>query len=74
MSLAPVLPAPPLSPAAARATAPGGSIILAAPPNSAPLLTDRPLVDGAPAAYLCRGAVCDLPVTDPTALTAALRT
>ncbi|MFC6014046.1 thioredoxin domain-containing protein [Nocardia lasii] len=60
--------------AAARTWAPGGAIILAAPPNSAPLLTDRPLVDGAPAAYLCRGAVCDLPVTDPTALTAALRT
>lgn len=59
--------------AAARASAPGGSIILAAPPNTAPLLADRPLVDGAPAAYVCRGAVCDLPVTDPAALTASLR-
>ncbi|MGY0501463.1 thioredoxin domain-containing protein [Nocardia sp. FBN12] len=59
--------------AAARAYAPGGSIILAAPPNTAPLLADRPLVDGAPAAYVCRGSVCDLPVTDPVALTASLR-
>ncbi|WP_410870581.1 thioredoxin domain-containing protein [Nocardia sp. A7] len=59
--------------AAARDAAPGGSIILAAPPNTAPLLTDRPLVDDAPAAYVCRGSVCDLPVTDPAALTAALR-
>ncbi|WP_235569373.1 thioredoxin domain-containing protein [Nocardia sp. Root136] len=59
--------------AAARASAPGGTIILAAPPNTAPLLTDRPLVDGTPAAYVCRGSVCDLPVTDPADLTASLR-
>lgn len=59
--------------AAARAAAPGGAIVLAAPPDVAPLLTDRPLVDGHPAAYVCRGSVCDLPVTDPAALTAALR-
>ncbi|TCJ99882.1 thioredoxin domain-containing protein [Nocardia alba] len=58
--------------AAARASAPGGSIILAAPPNTTALLTDRPLVGGAPAAYVCRGSVCDLPVTDPDALTASL--
>ncbi|MEV6214461.1 thioredoxin domain-containing protein [Nocardia sp. NPDC051833] len=59
--------------AAARTWAPGGAIVLAGPPDSAPLLADRPLVDDAPAAYVCRGSVCDLPVTDPTALTAALR-
>jgi hypothetical protein len=28
-----------------------------------PLLADRPLVGGRPAAYVCRGMVCDLPVT-----------
>ncbi|MEU3012766.1 thioredoxin domain-containing protein [Nocardia asteroides] len=59
--------------AAARASAPGGSIVLAGQPDTAPLLADRPLVDGAPAAYVCRGSVCDLPVTDPASLTAALR-
>ncbi|MFC4125645.1 thioredoxin domain-containing protein [Nocardia rhizosphaerae] len=58
---------------AARTYAPGGAIVLAGPPDSAPLLTDRPLVDGAPAAYICRGSVCDLPVTTPIALTEALR-
>ncbi|WP_245655278.1 thioredoxin domain-containing protein [Nocardia coubleae] len=60
--------------AAARTAAPGGSIVLAAPPDAAPLLTDRPLVDGHPAAYVCRGSICDLPVTDPADLTLALRT
>ncbi|MBU6498064.1 MAG: thioredoxin domain-containing protein [Rhodospirillales bacterium] len=30
-------------------------------------------VAGAPAAYLCRGGVCGLPITDPAALAAALR-
>jgi uncharacterized protein YyaL (SSP411 family) len=30
-------------------------------------------VDGSPAAYVCRGMVCDRPVTDVDALAAALR-
>ncbi|MGG5260940.1 thioredoxin domain-containing protein [Phycicoccus avicenniae] len=30
-----------------------------------PLLADRPLVGGAAAAYVCRGFVCDRPVTTP---------
>jgi uncharacterized protein YyaL (SSP411 family) len=38
-----------------------------------PLLADRPLVAGRAAAYLCRGFVCDRPVTTPEALTSALR-
>ena len=37
-----------------------------------PLLADRPLVGGRAAAYLCRGFVCDRPVTTPEELTSAL--
>ena len=33
-----------------------------------PLLADRPLVDGAAAAYVCRGFVCERPTTDPSEL------
>jgi uncharacterized protein YyaL (SSP411 family) len=28
-----------------------------------PLLADRPTIGGAPTAYVCRGFVCDRPVT-----------
>jgi uncharacterized protein YyaL (SSP411 family) len=37
-----------------------------------PLLAGRPLVGGRAAAYLCRGFVCERPVTTPEELTAAL--
>ncbi|NED76955.1 hypothetical protein G3I51_32495, partial [Streptomyces sp. SID9944] len=37
-----------------------------------PLLADRPLVGGAPAAYVCRDFTCDAPTTDPERLRAAL--
>ncbi|GAB1327863.1 thioredoxin domain-containing protein [Streptomyces sennicomposti] len=37
-----------------------------------PLLADRPLVGGAPAAYVCRNFTCDAPTTDPERLRAAL--
>jgi uncharacterized protein YyaL (SSP411 family) len=37
-----------------------------------PLLADRPLVAGGAAAYVCRGFVCDQPVTTPDQLTSAL--
>ncbi|WP_416276959.1 thioredoxin domain-containing protein [Nocardia sp. alder85J] len=53
---------------AARRFAPGGAAVLAGPENSSPLLIDRPPVTGRPAAYVCHGTVCDLPVTDPAAL------
>jgi uncharacterized protein len=38
-----------------------------------PLLAGRGLVDGRPAAYVCRGFTCQLPVTDPALLQAQLR-
>jgi len=37
-----------------------------------PLLANRPLVAGAAAAYVCRGFVCDRPITDAEALRSAL--
>ncbi|WP_127572654.1 thioredoxin domain-containing protein [Georgenia faecalis] len=36
------------------------------------LLEGRPLVDGKPTAYVCRGFVCELPTTDPEALAGQL--
>jgi uncharacterized protein len=36
------------------------------------LLEDRPLVDGKPTAYVCRGYSCDRPVTEPDALSGQL--
>jgi hypothetical protein len=58
----------------ARAIAPGGTVVVAGDPDApgVPLLAHRPLVDGAAAAYVCRGFVCDRPVTTPDELTAAL--
>jgi hypothetical protein len=38
-----------------------------------PLLAGRPLVDGSAAAYVCRGYVCERPVTTERELIAALR-
>ncbi|MGW4531076.1 thioredoxin domain-containing protein [Nocardia sp. NPDC004340] len=49
--------------AAARAAAPGGSVIVSGAVDSQPLLADRPPVRDTSAAYICRGSVCDLPVT-----------
>ncbi len=37
------------------------------------LLNDRPLIDGKPTAYVCRGYTCDKPVTDPSALAEQLQ-
>jgi uncharacterized protein YyaL (SSP411 family) len=37
-----------------------------------PLLADRVAIDGRPTAYVCRGFVCDLPVTDATRVAAQL--
>jgi uncharacterized protein len=37
-----------------------------------PLLADRPPLAGQPAAYVCRGFVCSAPVSDVSALSAAM--
>jgi uncharacterized protein YyaL (SSP411 family) len=60
--------------AAARRHAPPGSVIVAGLPDhpGVPLLADRPLIDGGPAAYVCRGFVCDRPVTTAGELIARL--
>ncbi|WP_101952457.1 thioredoxin domain-containing protein [Mycobacterium sp. 3519A] len=58
---------------AARELAPGGAIVVGGPVNSSELLIDRDRVNGVDAAYVCRGRVCDLPVTTIAELTAALR-
>jgi uncharacterized protein len=60
---------------AARRLAPPGSVVVVGPPDRAgvPLLADRPLVDGRPTAYVCRGFVCDRPVTTVEELEARLR-
>ncbi|MEV0298737.1 thioredoxin domain-containing protein [Nocardia sp. NPDC050710] len=59
--------------AVARTEAPGGTVVIAAAPDAVPLLADRPTVGDASAAYVCRGSVCDLPVTTADELRAALR-
>ena len=58
--------------AAARKLAPGGAVVVGGPVNSSELLVDRDRIGGADAAYLCRGRVCDLPVTTAQELAAAL--
>ncbi|MFJ2812349.1 thioredoxin domain-containing protein [Streptomyces sp. NPDC087294] len=50
-------------------TAPGAVVAYGvAGSEEFPLLADRPLVDGRPAAYVCRHFTCDAPVTDPKRL------
>jgi hypothetical protein len=53
---------------------PPGAVVVSGEPDArgVPLLADRPLVAGAAAAYVCRGMVCDLPVTEERALISAL--
>ena len=59
----------------ARRVAPGGTVLVGGEPDApdVPLLAGRPLVDGGAAAYVCRGFVCDRPVTTADELTASLR-
>jgi uncharacterized protein YyaL (SSP411 family) len=60
--------------AAARASTSPGAVVVVGEPDAAgvPLLADRPPVGGAAAAYVCRGFVCSAPVTDVSALSAAM--
>jgi uncharacterized protein YyaL (SSP411 family) len=59
---------------AARRHAPPGAVLVAGAPDQpgVPLLKDRPMLDGASTAYVCRGFVCDRPVTTPEDLVAQL--
>ena len=57
---------------AARTLAPGGAVVVGGAVNSSELLLDRDRVDGYDAAYVCRGRVCDLPVTTAGDLASAL--
>lgn len=59
--------------AAARRLAPGGAVVVGGPADSSELLAGRDRVGGRDAAYVCRGRVCDLPVTTVQDLAAALR-
>ncbi|MEU0547364.1 thioredoxin domain-containing protein [Micromonospora sp. NPDC005979] len=60
--------------AAAHRYAPPGAVVVAGLPDQpgVPLLADRPLVDGRSAAYVCRGFVCQRPVTSVDELVAEL--
>ncbi|MDQ6526715.1 thioredoxin domain-containing protein [Nocardioides sp. LHD-245] len=54
----------------ARALALPGAVVVAADPadlatDGIPLMAGRTPVDGLPAAYVCRGFVCERPVTEP---------
>ena len=61
--------------AAALRHAPPGAVVVAGEPDrpGVPLLADRPLLGGAPTAYVCRGFVCDRPVTAVDDLLTRLR-
>jgi uncharacterized protein YyaL (SSP411 family) len=56
----------------ARLLAPGGAIVVGGAVDSSELLVGRDRIGGADAAYVCRGQVCDLPVTSAAELAAAL--
>jgi uncharacterized protein YyaL (SSP411 family) len=49
-------------------TMPGGTVPEDTAAEAVPLLAGRTLVNGAPAAYVCRGFTCRLPVTTPAQL------
>jgi uncharacterized protein YyaL (SSP411 family) len=57
---------------AARTLAPGGAIVVGGAVDSSELLAGRDRIGGRDAVYVCRGHVCDLPVTTAEELAAAL--
>jgi uncharacterized protein YyaL (SSP411 family) len=59
---------------AARSSPSPGAVVVTGVPDApgVPLLAGRPLVDGRAAAYVCRGFVCSAPVTEVSALRAAM--
>jgi uncharacterized protein len=58
---------------ALRSVSPGAVVVAGETGSSGvPLLADRPLVDDAPAAYVCRGFVCDRPVGSVAELAARI--
>jgi hypothetical protein len=61
--------------AAAQESAPPGAVVVAGRPDQpgVPLLEGRTMLDGQPTAYVCRGFVCDRPVTEVAALLEQLR-
>jgi len=62
--------------ATARRLAPPGAVVVAGirgADGASPLLEGRTMIDGRATAYVCRGFVCDLPVTSVEALTQQLR-
>jgi len=58
---------------AARVHAPGGSVVVGGEPDSGPLFLDRGQPNGEPTAYVCRGFVCDKPVTSTDELISRLQ-
>ena len=58
--------------AAARVLAPGGAVVVGGAVDSSELLLARDRIGGRDAAYVCRGHVCDLPVTTVADLASAL--
>ncbi len=54
---------------------PPGAVVVSGSPDApgVPLLAGRPLVGGRAAAYVCRGMVCDLPVTEVAGLERQLK-
>jgi uncharacterized protein YyaL (SSP411 family) len=55
--------------------APPGAVVVVGAPDQpgVPLLAGRPMLGGRPTAYVCRGFVCDRPVTTSGELVAQLQ-
>ena len=56
----------------ARTASSPGTVVAVGIDSDVPLLRDRPLIEGRPTAYVCRGFVCRQPTTDPLLLSAQL--